>query len=102
MKIIAIALACSGLLACVGGCVSVPKDATPAFMLVGYAAKQTCSCLFVSARSLRSCEAEYDQQPAFRSFVWNVTPQSVTVSTNDGGVSQTAQYQDGFGCHLAD
>ena len=64
-----------------------------------FAAKQTCSCLFVSGRSLNSCRRDYNPDVA-RWFTWRVGERSVTVSVL-GIFSSTSVFESGFGCHVA-
>ncbi len=87
----------------VAGCASPPKKSSAPVYTTGYAAKQTCSCLYVSKRTLDSCKGDYDiglNPEIARSFSWSVTPTTVTVTFGDGVVSRTARFDDGFGCHL--
>jgi hypothetical protein len=94
-----IAAALAAVLAAGAGAVFA-SDA-PAFLRIGtaYAAKQTCSCLFVSGRELASCKGEYDQTSA-RLLSWRADERSVTVSAL-GLVSAEAVFEEGFGCRLA-
>jgi hypothetical protein len=64
-----------------------------------YVAKLTCSCLFVSRRSLQSCATDYDL-PAARLLTAEVGIQSVTVSVPGRLVSTRAVFEPGYGCHL--
>lgn len=70
-----------------------------AFARIGttYAAKQTCSCLFLSGRELASCKTDYPQD-AVSQFTWKVAGDKVTVSAAAGLISATAQFEDGYGC----
>jgi hypothetical protein len=64
----------------------------------GYAAEQTCACLFVSGRSLESCKHELD--PLAQRVV-RLRAGHDEVTANAFGVSKaTARYQRGFGCSL--
>ena len=64
-----------------------------------YVAKLTCSCLFVSRRSLQSCATDYDL-PAAKLLTSEVGLQSVTVSAPGRLVSTRAVFEPGYGCHL--
>jgi hypothetical protein len=64
-----------------------------------YAAKQTCSCLFVSGRSLDSCLLDFDPGLS-RWFSWDSTEPAVVVSFA-GTISSEAAITDGAGCHVA-
>lgn len=75
------------------------RDAV-AFAQIGttYAAKQTCSCLFVSGRSMDSCKTDYPAD-AVKQFTWKVEGNDVTVSAAGGLFSAKATFDDGYGCH---
>lgn len=68
-----------------------------ATIATGYAAKQTCSCLHVSGRSLDSCLAEF---PAEARNNINVRQDGDTVraSVLFGAISSEAIYEEEFGC----
>src|SRR3954467_1562445 len=66
----------------------------------GYAAQQTCACLFVSGRTLESCLG--DLEPLARKLI-SVHPGAAEVTASGLGVaSATARYEKGFGCSLRD
>lgn len=73
-----------------------------AFARIGtaYAAKQTCSCLYVAGRDLASCKTDYAPDVAGQ-FTWAVTDRDVTVSAAGGLVSGRATFEDGYGCTVA-
>lgn len=64
----------------------------------GYAAQQTCACVFISGRTLPSCTTELD--PLARRLL------SVDVGSNEvtargiGLGAAVARYEPGFGCSL--
>lgn len=66
----------------------------------GYAAQQTCACLFVSGRPLESCLG--DLEPLARKLI-SIHPGADEV-TASGFVlaTATARYEKGFGCSLRD
>jgi hypothetical protein len=66
----------------------------------GYSAQQTCSCMFVSGRSLASCRS--DLAPMAQKLVSiHVTLDEVTATAL--GVSRaTSRYHKGLGCSLQD
>jgi hypothetical protein len=64
-----------------------------------YAAKQTCSCLHLSARALESCKGDYPPEVSGL-FAWKVKDNAVTVTALGGVFSATATHEDGFGCQL--
>jgi hypothetical protein len=67
---------------------------------VGYAAQQTCACLFISGRPASSCQAELDP----------LAQRVVRVQIGDGEVSARsmglaharARYTKGLGCTLTE
>lgn len=86
------------LLLAIGGAAWAGRDIY-AFARIGtsYAAKQTCSCLFLSGRDLASCKMDYPQD-AVSQFTWKVAEEKVTVSAAAGLIAATAQFEDGYGC----
>jgi hypothetical protein len=65
----------------------------------GYAAQQTCACLFISGRTLESCLTDLD--PLARRLV-SVRPGAAEVTATSLGLARaTARYEKGFGCSLA-
>lgn len=66
----------------------------------GYAAKQTCSCVHVSGRSLESCMADF---PADAQGLISVKQegQSVRASVLFGAIGAQAQFEDGYGCQIS-
>jgi hypothetical protein len=65
----------------------------------GYAAEQTCACLFVSGRSLESCRGDLETM-AQRIVTLEPRDQEVHARTPLG--SATARYEPGFGCTLTE
>ncbi|MGD9968326.1 MAG: hypothetical protein AB7T59_17535 [Hyphomonadaceae bacterium] len=65
----------------------------------GYAAKQTCSCLHVSGRTLDSCLADFP--PEARGNI-DVRQQGNTVraSVLFGAISAAAIYEEDYGCRI--
>lgn len=65
----------------------------------GYAAKQTCSCLHVSGRTLDSCVAEFPEEA--RNNI-TIAQEGVTVraSVLFGAISSEAAYEEEFGCRI--
>ncbi len=87
------------LIAALGAAVWFGRDAV-AFVRIGtsYAAKQTCSCLFVAGRPMDSCRADYPAD-AVKQFTWKIEGNDVTVSAAGGLFSAKATFEDGYGCH---
>jgi hypothetical protein len=67
----------------------------------GYAARQTCACVFISRRSADSCRTDLDPL-AQRVVSVEIGPQRVTARSMGGIARATARYQPGFGCALSD
>jgi hypothetical protein len=66
----------------------------------GYAAQQTCACLFVSGRTLESCLG--DLEPLARKLI-SVRPGAAEVTASGLLLeTATARYESGFGCSLRD
>ncbi|HZS41372.1 MAG TPA: hypothetical protein VFF06_31300 [Polyangia bacterium] len=66
----------------------------------GYAAEQTCSCLFVSGRALESCK--HDLEPLAQKIV-TLTPGDAEVTARVFGLMRArARYEPGFGCALVE
>jgi hypothetical protein len=66
----------------------------------GYAAQQTCSCLFISRRPLDSCKADLDR---LAQLLVSVHPGHQQVTARALGLAHaTSRYQAGFGCSLQD
>ena len=66
----------------------------------GYAAQQTCACLFVSGRTLESCLG--DLEPLARKLI-SVHPATAEVTASGLALeTATARYEKGFGCSLRD
>jgi hypothetical protein len=65
----------------------------------GYAAEQTCACMFVAGRTFESCMT--DLEPLARKLI-RVKPGTaeVTASGFAGVGTTTARYEKGFGCSL--
>ena len=67
----------------------------------GYAAQQTCACVFVSHRELASCVT--DLEPLARRLISvSVGKDEVTARAPLGQQSAVAHYEQGFGCSLRD
>ncbi|PZO55251.1 MAG: hypothetical protein DCF16_03530 [Alphaproteobacteria bacterium] len=76
-------------------------DLAYAKLATGYAAKQTCSCLHVSGRTLDSCLAEFpDDARAMLSITEDAN--TVRASVLFGAISAEAVYEEEYGCSLAD
>lgn len=67
----------------------------------GYAAKQTCSCLHVSGRTLESCLGDFPED-ARDNITIAQEGAIVRASVLFGAISASASYEEGFGCALLD
>src|SRR5690348_12298635 len=66
----------------------------------GYAAQQTCACLFVSGRTVESCLGDLD--PLARKLI-SIHPGDAEVTASGLALtSATAHYDKDFGCSLRD
>ena len=66
----------------------------------GYAAQQTCACVFISGRTLESCLGDLD--PLARKLI-SVHPGAAEVTASGLFLdTATARYEKGFGCSLRD
>src|SRR5258706_12833380 len=66
----------------------------------GYAAQQTCACLFVSGRTIESCLGDLD--PLARRLI-SIHPGTAEVTASGFVLEKaTARYENGFGCSLRD
>lgn len=67
----------------------------------GYAAKQTCSCLHVSGRSLESCLADFPED-ARSNITIAQEGDTVRASVLFGAISSAATYEEEYGCRIVD
>lgn len=88
------------LAAIVGGYFGLRGPIAYAQIATGYAAKQTCSCLHVSGRSMESCIADFPEDA--RSSL-NVTQDGDTVraSVLFGAISAEAVVDGEYGCRVS-
>jgi hypothetical protein len=82
-----------------GGAYAAREPYTYARVATAYAAKQTCSCLHVSGRTMESCMAEFPQD-ARGQFSVTSTGNSVHASVMFNAVSADAVYEEAYGCRL--
>jgi hypothetical protein len=93
-------LLAAALLAIAGIGWSLRDDLGFARIATGYAAKQTCSCLHVSGRTLDSCIADFPDEARGPLQVSEPAPGQVRASVLFGAVSAQAVYEEGFGCRI--
>jgi hypothetical protein len=87
------------LLVIAGAAWSLRDDLAFARIATSYAAKQTCSCLHVSGRTLESCVADFPDE-ARGPITLSEAPNSVRASVLYGAVSAEAVFEEGFGCRI--
>lgn len=91
------------LVALVGGAAYAMRDSfTFAGIATGYAAKQTCSCRFVSGRTMDSCLADFPDQAAREQMSIVEDGHTVRASALFGAFSSEAVYEEEFGCRVVD
>lgn len=67
----------------------------------GYAAKQLCSCLHVSGRSLESCLADYPEDTR-RDITVAAEGEDVRASVLFGAIRSDAVFDGEYGCRIVD
>jgi len=67
----------------------------------GYAAKQTCSCLHVSGRSMESCIADFPED-ARSAITVKQDGDRVHASVLFGAISADAAFEQEYGCRVLD
>ena len=82
-----------------GGAYAVREPYTYARVATSYAAKQLCSCLHVSGRTMESCMAEFPQD-ARGQFSVTSTGNTVHASVMFNAISADAVYEEEYGCRL--
>lgn len=65
----------------------------------GYAAKQTCSCLHVSERTLDACMADFPED-ARENITISQDGNTVHASVLFGAISAEAIYEEEYGCRI--
>lgn len=73
-------------------------DAKTATIIVNYAAEQTCSCMFVSGRTLKSCKTDFD--PFAKPYVTVQVAKHLVTARVANYPSGSARYYPGLGCVL--
>jgi hypothetical protein len=82
------------------GAWSFRDDLAYARIATGYAAKQTCSCRFVSERTLASCVADFPEDARER-IELSERAGRIRASVLFGAIKAEAVYEHEFGCRLA-
>ncbi len=83
-----------------GGYFGLRGQVAYAQIATGYAAKQTCSCLHVSGRSMESCIADFPQD-ARDSITVTQEGYVVRASVLFGAISAEAVVDGEYGCRVA-
>jgi len=65
----------------------------------GYAAKQTCSCMHITGRTLDSCMAEFPEE-ARNNVTVTEDGNSVRATVLFGAISSEAIYEEEYGCRI--
>lgn len=93
------AAAATGVAALAGLGWFAARQAAYAEIAVGYAAKQTCSCLYVSGRTVASCMSDFPEEAR---TMLTIEPEGdrVEVSAVMGAIRSEAVHEDGLGCRL--
>jgi hypothetical protein len=90
------------IVAAIGGGAWASRDQiTYAGIATGYAAKQMCSCLYVSGRDLESCLADYPDD-ARRNITVSVEGDSVRASVLFGAIHSEAVRDGEYGCRIVE
>ncbi len=82
-----------------GGAFAAREPLTYAHVATAYAAKQLCSCLHVSRRTMGSCMAEFPQD-ARAQFSVTSSGDTVHASVMFNAISADAAYEQDYGCRL--
>ena len=88
-----------GLLAIGAGAWASRGQVAYAGIATGYAAKQTCSCMHITGRTLDSCMAEFPEE-ARNTVTITEDGDSVRASVLFGAISSEAIYEEEFGCRI--
>ena len=78
---------------------SLQDEVQYARIATGYAAKQTCSCLNVSGRTLDSCVADFPEESRGLISV-KQEGQNVRASVLFGAIGAEATFEEGYGCEI--
>lgn len=88
-----------GLAVIGGGAWASRGQVAYATIATGYAAKQTCSCLHVSGRTLDSCMAEFPEE-ARNNITVTQDGDTVSASVLFGAIRSEAIYEEEYGCRI--
>jgi hypothetical protein len=71
-----------------------------AFLGAGYAAQQTCACVFIAKRNLESCRGDLD--PLAQKMVSISVEDHAVIAASLVVFSALARYDEAYGCSLQD
>ncbi len=92
-----------GIAVIAGGTAYALRDSfTYADMATGYAAKQTCSCVHVSGRSLESCLDDFPDPAAREQLTVSIDGDRVRATALFGAFHSEAVFEAEFGCTIVD
>lgn len=100
-RIAVLALLLGALAVLIAAGFAAQGSVTYANLATTYAAKQTCSCRFVSNRPMESCLADF---PADAQSQIAVTEDGARISASAffGAFKAESIYEDGFGCSIVE
>ena len=84
-----------------GGAWAGRDQVTYAHIATGYAAKQLCSCVHVSGRTLESCMADYPEDVR-RNITIAAEGDQVRASVLFGAISSEAIFDGEYGCRIVE
>ena len=84
-----------------GGAWASRDQVTYAHIATGYAAKQLCSCVHVSGRTLDSCMADYPEDVRSNITV-SAEGENVRASVRFGAIRSEATFESEYGCRIVE
>lgn len=87
--------------AAAGGAWSSRDQLAYAQIATGYAAKQLCSCMHVSGRTLEACLADYPQDVR-RNIAISAAGDNVRASLLFGAIRSEATFEADYGCRIVE
>ncbi|HJS79362.1 MAG TPA: hypothetical protein VJ748_01960 [Vitreimonas sp.] len=84
-----------------GGAWASRDQVTYAHIATGYAAKQVCSCLHVSGRTLDSCISDYPEDVR-RNITVTSEADNVRASVLFGAIGSEATFDGEYGCRIVE
>jgi hypothetical protein len=84
-----------------GGAWASRDQVTYAHIATGYAAKQLCSCVHVSGRTLEACMADYPEDVR-RNITISSEGDNVRASVLFGAIGSEAAFDGEYGCRIVE